>query len=82
MSLIASWHVRLLLNKDRTITCILKLPRLMLGSFFSDHNMTYFDQIVYDGKFKEVEELIFERIISLDDLSEMAFLIFKTWAEG
>ena len=44
--------------------------------------MTYFDQMVYDRKFKEVEELIFERIISLDDLSELAFLIFKTWAEG
>ncbi len=44
--------------------------------------MTYFDQMVYDGKFKEVEELIVERIISLDDLSELAFLIYKTWAES
>jgi hypothetical protein len=43
--------------------------------------MTYFDQMVYDGKFKEVEELVVERIISLDDLSELAFLIFKTWVE-
>jgi hypothetical protein len=38
--------------------------------------------MVYDGKFKEVEELIVERIISLDDLSELAFQIFKTWAES
>ena len=49
---------------------------------FWGYEMTYFDQMVYDGKFKEVEELIVERIISLDDLSELAFLIFKTWAEG
>ena len=53
-----------------------------LGRFVSERTMTYFDQMVYDGKFKEVEELIVERIISLDDLSELAFLIFKTWAES
>ena len=44
--------------------------------------MTYFDQMVYDGKFKEVEELIMDRVVSLEDLSELAFLIFKTWAES
>lgn len=43
--------------------------------------MNYYDQLVFDGKFKEVEKLIVKRVISLDDLSEEAFQKFKEWFE-
>lgn len=45
-------------------------------------HMKYYDQLVFDGKFKEVECLIFNRLVRLEDLSEEAFLLFKTWIEG
>ncbi len=44
--------------------------------------MKYYDQLVFEQKFKEVEELIMEGVISLEDLSEEAFHLFKTWIEG
>jgi hypothetical protein len=44
--------------------------------------MNYYDQLVFDGKFKEVEKLLRKGVISLEDLSEEAFLLFKTWIEG
>ncbi len=44
--------------------------------------MNNYDQLVFDEKFKEVEELIMKGVISLEDLSEEAFLLFKTWFEG
>lgn len=44
--------------------------------------MNYYDQLVFDGKFKEVEKLITKQVISLEDLSPEAFLLFKTWFES
>ena len=44
--------------------------------------MNNYDQLVFDEKFKEVEELIMNGVISLEDLSEEAFHLFKTWIEG
>ena len=44
--------------------------------------MNNYDQLVFDEKFKEVEELIMKGVISLEDLSEEAFQLFKTWIEG
>ena len=43
--------------------------------------MNYYDQLVFDEKFKEVEDLIMKGVISLEDLSEEAFQLFKTWIE-
>ena len=37
--------------------------------------------MIFDGQFKEVEELILNSIIHLDDLSEEAFELFKDWIE-
>ena len=44
--------------------------------------MNYYDQLVFEHKFKEVEELIMKGVISLEDLSEEAFHLFKTWIES
>lgn len=44
--------------------------------------MKYYDQLVLEKDFKEVEKLIVKGVISLDDLSEEAFLLFKTWFES
>jgi hypothetical protein len=44
--------------------------------------MNYYDQLIFEEKFKEVEKLIVRGVISLDDLSEEAFELFKTWIEG
>jgi hypothetical protein len=43
---------------------------------------TIYDQLIYDGKYKEIEALVMTGVISLDDLSEEAFQIFKKWIEG
>jgi hypothetical protein len=44
--------------------------------------MKYYDKLVFDGEFKEVEKLIEKGVIRLGDLSEEAFGLFKTWIEG
>lgn len=44
--------------------------------------MNYYDLLVFEKRFKEVEELIVNGVISLEDLSEEAFSLFKTWIEG
>ena len=44
--------------------------------------MKYYDKLIFDGDFKEVEKLIVKGVVSLEDLSEEAFLLFKTWFES
>lgn len=44
--------------------------------------MKYYDQLAFDGNFKELEKLVIKQVISLDDLSEEAFQLFKTWIES
>ena len=44
--------------------------------------MNYYDQLVFENNFKEVEKLILKGVISLNDLSEEAFQKFKEWIES
>lgn len=44
--------------------------------------MKYYDKLVFEGEYKAVECLIINRLISLEDLSEEVYLLFKTWIEG
>jgi hypothetical protein len=38
--------------------------------------------MIFDEKYKEIEMLILNGHLSLDDLSEEAFQIFKKWIES
>ena len=44
--------------------------------------MKIYNQLAFDGKFEELEKLVAKQVISLDDLSEEAFQLFKTWIES
>jgi hypothetical protein len=44
--------------------------------------MNSYDKMIFDGKFEEIESLIKAKIITLEDLSEEAFQLFKTWIES
>jgi hypothetical protein len=37
--------------------------------------------LIISGDFKEAEQLIMDLKVSLDDLSEESFTLFKTWIE-
>lgn len=43
--------------------------------------MNNYNQMILDGKFKEIEELILSGVLSLDALSEEAYELFKNWIE-